>query len=232
VDHGEILYSTHTEPAYDQDGNKKKYHVKYYLDRVDVSDPDNFVQLPKLNIPGKLVDVDSTGTIVYTVDYQWDDYGRRRNSLMICKIEDDKAVLKAVLTVGDEIGRVRYTDRELWLAAHKYPWFGMNDDSPDSRQPYTQLTKIVVAEDGTIESDASALLSGYHFYLLDVEDDNAYLSSSSPYGLLILNVSEASAPVILNASRSIGYISKILRHEDYLYMPMGNYGVRRSPLTP
>ncbi|MBN1655893.1 MAG: beta-propeller domain-containing protein [Deltaproteobacteria bacterium] len=228
VGHGDILYSTHTEPAVDDDGNQKQYHVRYYLDRVDVSDPDDFVLLPKLNIPGVLVDVDESGMLLYTVDYQFDEFGRRRNSLDVLRVEDDKAVLVEVLAVGDEIGRARYTDRTVWLTSHKQPWWGLGEDSIDSRQPYTRLSKLVFAEDGTLQSDLGSDVHGYHFNLLDIEDDLAYLSSSYPYGLLILNVSDLNNPEILSSSRSIGYISKLVRHENFLYMPMGSYGVRRA----
>jgi hypothetical protein len=67
VDHGKMLYSMHTEPALDADGNKKKYHVRYFVDRIDVTDPDKPVQLDKVNIPGVPVDVDESGKILYTV---------------------------------------------------------------------------------------------------------------------------------------------------------------------
>ncbi len=230
VGHGTVLYSMHTEPAYDADGNKKQYHVKYYLERVDVSDPDNFEELPKLSVPGQLVDVDETGTLLYTVDYQFDEFGRRRNSLNVLRIDGDKAILVEVIPVGNEIGRARYTDRTIWLASHKQPWWGVDEDTIDSRQPYTRLSKLVFAEDGTLAEEAASDVSGYHFNLLDVEDERAYLSSTHPYGLLILDVSDAANPEIVSASRSIGYISKLVRHEGFLYMPMGDYGVRRTAL--
>lgn len=230
VGHGNVLYSTHTEPAYDADGNKKQYHVKYFLDRVDLSDPDNFVELPKLNVPGELVDVDETGSLLYTVDYQWDEFGRRRNSLNVLRVEGDRAVLVEVIPVGDEIDRARYFDRTVWMTSHKQPWWGLGDDTIDSRQPYTRVSKLVFAEDGTLQDDAASNVNGYHFNLLDVEDDLAYLSSTYPYGLLILDVSDVADPDVRSASRSIGYISRLIRHEDFLYMPMGSYGVRRAAM--
>jgi hypothetical protein len=230
VGHGNVLYSTHTEPAQDEEGNKKQYHVRYFLDCVDASNPDELVLLPKLNIPGELVDVDESGRLLYTVDYQFDEFGRRRNSLNVLRVEGDKAVLVDVLPVGEEIDRARYRDRTVWLTSHKQPWWGMGDDTIDSRQPYTRLARLDFAEDGTLQSDLASDVRGYHFNLLDVEDNLAYLSSSYPYGLLVLDVSDVANPAVLSASRSIGYISKLLRHEDFLYMPMGEYGVRRTAL--
>ena len=134
-----------------------------------------------------------------------------------------------MLPVGDEIGRARYMDRVVWLASHRYPWYGLNEDSADSRQPYTKLTRVSVDDTGIV-SDVSADVSGYHFELLDVQDDLAYLASSYPTGLLVLDVGDLQDPLIVSAARTIGYVSKIVRHENTLYMPMGPYGVRTTPV--
>ncbi len=227
VGHGTMLYSTHTEPALDASGNPKKYHERYFLDRVDASDPDHLKALPKVNIPGRLIDVDASGKVLYTVDYQWDDFGRRRNSFDVLKLAADTATLETVLAVGDEIDRGRYLDREVWLSTHRYAWWGLNSDSPDSRQPYTRLTRLRFSAQAALTSQDSHDVAGYDFDLLDVEGARVYLASSYPTGLLILDTTNFAKPSVLGASRTIGYVSKIVRNGTYLYMPMGSYGVRR-----
>jgi hypothetical protein len=227
VGHGKMLYSTHTEPALDQNGNPKQYHERYFLDRVDASNPDEIIALPAVSIPGRLVDVDASGKILYTIDYQWDEHGRRRNSFNVLSLDGDTATLKEVLPVGDEIGRARYLDREVWLSSAGYPWWGRQDDSPDSRQPYTRLTRLRFDEQAELTSTDTHDIEGYHFNLLDVEGTRVYLSTSRPYGLLILDTSDFKNPNVLGASRTIGYVSKVIRDDDYLYLPMGSYGVRR-----
>jgi hypothetical protein len=227
VSHGKLLYSTHTEPALDANGNPKKYHERYFLDRVDASDPNALKLLPKVNIPGRLVDVDASGKLLYTVDYQWDEHGQRRNSFNVLRVDNDVATLVTVLPVGDEIDRARYLDREIWLSTHSYPWYGRNDDTPDSRQPYTRLTRLRLDEQGNLQSNDSHNVDGYHFDLLDVEGTKVYLASSYPTGLLILDTADIANPTILGASRTIGYASKLVRDGDYLYLPMASYGVRR-----
>ncbi|HKU37461.1 MAG TPA: hypothetical protein VJR89_04920, partial [Polyangiales bacterium] len=230
--HGKLLYSTHTEPALDKNGNPKQYHERYFVDRVDATDPNNLKLLPKVNIPGRLVDVDASGKLLYTVDYQWDEHGRRRNSFNVLRLEGDQATLVTVLPVGDEIARARYLDREVWLSTHSYPWYGRNDDSPDSRQPYTRLTRLRFDEQGTVASNVSHDVSGYHFDLLDVEGTQVYLASSYPTGLLILDTTQLENPKIVGASRTIGYVSKLVHEGDALYLPMGSYGVRRVAIGP
>ena len=64
-----------------------------------------------------------------------------------------------------------------------------------------------------------------------MEDDTAYLASNGPYGVLALDVDNPVEPTVLNAARSIGYVSRLVRHEEHLYMPLGAYGVHRLPLA-
>src|SRR5262249_29770717 len=74
VTHGNLLYSTHVEQAKDKNGNTFLYHVRSYVDRVDVSSPDQPQLLPSVNVPGYLVDVSDDGQLWYTVDFQWDEF--------------------------------------------------------------------------------------------------------------------------------------------------------------
>jgi hypothetical protein len=62
---GDLVVSQHSEAVPGSDGD-----VKYYLDRIDVSNPNAPVMLPPINIPGTAVHFNgATGELV-TVDYQ------------------------------------------------------------------------------------------------------------------------------------------------------------------
>ncbi len=227
VTHGNVLYSTHVEQATTDGGSNLLYHVRAYVDRIDVSDPDHPIVLPSLNVPGSVVDVAHGGDVLLTVDYQWDDFGRRRNSLNSLAIVGNEAMLMEVLPVSDQVNRAVYRDDTIWLTTHKYPWWGVHSDTVESRQPYTVLNRVRIADDGTMPSFTQARIQGYHFDLLDVDGSLAYLASNYPYGVLVLNVSDASAPTIVTSSRTVGYISRIVTFGDYIYSPLGLYGVRR-----
>jgi hypothetical protein len=228
VTHGTVLHSTHVEEATTADGETLYYHVRSFVDRIDVADPDAPVPLPSLNVPGLLVDVSEDGSLLYTIDYQWDDFGRRRNSLNVLKVLGDVAELMEVVPVSDQVNRAVFRDRTIWLVNHKYPWWGVQSDTVASRQPYTILEKFALAADGTLATRTSARLHGYHFDLLDVEASRVYLASGWPYGLLVLDAANPAAPQILHAARSIGYISRLVTHDDAIYTPLGWYGVHRT----
>lgn len=244
VTHGDVLYSTHVEQATTPAGESLLYHVRAYVDRIDVSNPDEPVGLPSLNVPGYLVDVSDDGRLLYTVDFQWDDFGRRRNALNVLRVADegDAAEVISVMPVSDQIHRsalrpgwlsenggrpAGWHDRTLWLTAHKYPWWGVRSDTVDSRQPYTVLRRLTIGEDGDIAGETRASLAGYHFDLLDIEGRQAILGSTGPTGLLVLDITDPAAPVIEHTARTIGYLSRVVVNGDHVYAPMGIYGLRR-----
>lgn len=234
VTHGNVLYSTHVEEAKTEDGGSLLYHVRSFVDRVDVTDPDRPVQLPSVNVPGYLVDVSADGNVWFTVDYQWDDFGRRRNSLNVLRlVAEDTAELVTVLPVPDQIHRAVFRpsgegeSMAIWLTAHKYPWWGVRGDTVESRQPYTVLSRWIFDDAGAVAAQTEATLAGYHFDLLDVEGRRAYLASRFPTGLLVLDVSDPAAPRATHAARTIGYLGRIVVHDDHAYAPMDMFGVHR-----
>jgi hypothetical protein len=225
VTHGTVLHSSHVEETKTDTGTTLLFHVKSFLDRVDVSDPDNPAPMAKVNIPGYLVDVSDDGKVAFTIDYQWDEFGRRRNSLDMLLLDGDTATLSDVLPVSDQVNRAVFRDRTIWLTTHKYPWWGVHSDTIESRQPYTILSRVDVDLTGRITGQTSAKLAGYHFDLLDVEGSNAYLSSDFPYGVLVLDVTNPASPAIRSNARTIDYVSKVVPLEDKIYMPLGWFGV-------
>ena len=63
--HGDLVVSQHAQPTSEGDGA-----VKYYLDRIDVSDPENPQILPSVNIPGTVVHFNAQTAELVTVDYE------------------------------------------------------------------------------------------------------------------------------------------------------------------
>ncbi len=243
VTHGNTLFSTHVEQATSKDGASLLYHVRSFVDRIDVTNPDQPKSLSSINIPGYLVDVSDDGKLLYTVDFQWDDFGRRRNSLNVLKLVNDKtAELITVIPVADQINRAAlrpgqlsenggrptgWSNRTIWLTAHKYPWWGVKSDTVSSRQPYTVLRRFDFAAEGTLSLEYKASFEGYHFDLLDVDNMQMYLSSRSPSGLLVVDVTSLAAPTITHTSRTIGYVSRIVVHNKYAYAPLDMFGLQR-----
>jgi hypothetical protein len=62
---GSMVATSHYEPSPTNDGR-----VRFYLDRVDFSDPSAPVVLPSVNIPGSLIAFDAESSNAVTADYQ------------------------------------------------------------------------------------------------------------------------------------------------------------------
>ena len=232
VTHGNLLISTHVEQATTESGEQLLYHVRSFADRVDVSDPEHPIALPSVNVPGYVVDVSEDGSLLFTVDFQWDDFGRRRNSLNVLKLTaDDTAELVTVVPMPDQIDRAVFRPEgeglTVWTAAHKYPWWGVRGDTVSSRQPYTVLSRLDFGAEGGLDAQSGASLQGYHFDLLDIEGDEARLASNGPFGLLTLDVNDAAHPVIDFTARTLGYLSRVVVNAGHVYSPMGWFGVHR-----
>jgi hypothetical protein len=90
------------------------------------------------------------------------------------------------------------------------------------------LTRLRIDDSGAIAHNDAHDVTGYHFDLLDVEGPMVYLASNYPTGLVALDTTDITDPKIVSTARTIGYVSKILHKDDFLYMPMGEYGVRRT----
>ncbi len=115
---GDLVVSQHTEPLDDGSGR-----VRYYLDRIDVSDPDRPVVLPKVNIPGAALHFNADTGELITVDYElrreagtsWNDcsargaYGYYDERYRHCEVY--RRTLNALLLEGDRAVRTS----QLWL---------------------------------------------------------------------------------------------------------------------
>ena len=88
-----LLWLTHHEWTDDARG------VRYYLDRIDVSDPDAPVLLPKVNVPGTFLGT-SGARRVYTLDTRWDDSAASATSLVHALDLTDRGTARLVGTIS------------------------------------------------------------------------------------------------------------------------------------
>ena len=79
---GDTLYTTHYDwiDRVDSATGKTTSHVKYYLDRIDLSDRPAPKVGSKINVPGVLVGASDTDpSLLYTIDYRWDGNNPRNS---------------------------------------------------------------------------------------------------------------------------------------------------------
>jgi len=139
---GDLVVSQHVEPL--TDGSDR---VRYYLDRIDVSDPDHPRVLPEINVPGTAIHFNAeTGELV-TVDYvktreagtDWNDCSNRgsygyydeqrhdcqvfRRSLNALTIEGDRALRTSQLALDRtrRVGNIAVSDSRVFYTTTDFP---------------------------------------------------------------------------------------------------------------
>jgi uncharacterized secreted protein with C-terminal beta-propeller domain len=139
---GDLVVSQHVEPL--TDGSDR---VRYYLDRIDVSDPNHPRVLPEINVPGTAIHFNAeTGELV-TVDYvkthepgtDWNDCNARgaygyydeqsheclvfRRSLNALSIQNDRAVRTSQLALdrSRRVGNIAVSDSRVFYTTSDFP---------------------------------------------------------------------------------------------------------------
>lgn len=190
---GDLVISQHSEPVPGSDTL-----VKYYLDRIDVSDPHNPVLLPPINIPGTAVHFNAETSELVTVDYDyteesasgWEDcmvrgyYGSygydlqhptgclvARRSINSLIVEGDRAVRKSQLLL-DRTRRtqnIAVSDDRLFYTTAEFPP-APEAVSSSGAEPLRVVTRVTLE---TLALDAG-VLSRLPSQVLRSQNNNAY----------------------------------------------------------
>jgi hypothetical protein len=166
--HGNLVVSQHAEPVPGSNGSE----VKYYLDRIDVSDPYRPQMLPKVNIPGTAIHFDGDDNALVTLDYQetreaatsWEDcYGRGyygysltergnsctvvRRSLNALRIEGERAVRtsQVLLDRDSRAGNIAVSADRIFYTTSDFPKFGaFAAPEASGTQPAVELEPVML----------------------------------------------------------------------------------------
>jgi hypothetical protein len=246
---GDVVVSQHQEPLDDGTGR-----VRYYLDRMDVSEPSEPKLLTKVNIPGGVVDFDSANGRTVTLDYleravpgtSWDDcraqfgdyasynfdyekqlcvsYRRILNTLVV---EENVATLVDSAAIDSEDGwasNVAVTRDRVFANYASY--------DPKKAKPHVRALSIGASGSnlGELEELGSVDLegSGYGYGYLVARGQRAFLSESG-----LLTVIDAQGKDELNVTRHEmnGYYCESLEvTENAAYCALSYQGVQAFPL--
>jgi hypothetical protein len=148
---GDMVISQHSKPIPGQPGQ-----VKYYLDRIDVSNPYLPNMLPEINIPGTAIHFNADTNELVTLDYQeaverasnWEDcaargyYGSFEERSAVCRVtrrsinslvlEGDRAVRTSqqLLDRSRRTGNIAVSDNRIFYTTSDFPVYSSNRDAP------------------------------------------------------------------------------------------------------
>jgi len=198
----DMLASQHQEPLNDATGR-----VRYFLDRIDVSDPAKPKLLEKVNIPGGIIDFDSASGRVVTLDYlessipgtSWEDCRAQlgdfasftfdptqnrcvnyRRALNTLTVEDDQATLvDSILVDSAEIQASSIAVTKNRVFAHYGAYGGTS-------QPNVQVFAVGASgeELGELERLGGVNLTGTGWAYLVARGERAFLSESGLFTVI------------------------------------------------
>lgn len=242
---GDLVVSQHEEPLSDGSGR-----VRYYLDRIDVSDPKNPVLLPKVNIPGNVVHFDGDADRIVTIDYLLDEKAARsgedcyRNNfygyfddvdnvcrtyqrrLNVLDLDGDTAVLKDTRMIDREAqaNSIAISDDRIFYSS--VVW---NNDAPDA-PPISTVSVLSYDSSGEISTRGHVELNptGYWWGQLVARDGRAFMTGSNE--LTVIDATSSEVEITRHEMGGWG-CSQLEVQDDVAYCAMGQFGVKSFDLN-
>jgi hypothetical protein len=216
---GGLLWLTHQEWVSDRwdDG------VRYYLDRIDVSDPDAPALLPKVNVPGLFLAQSGGGARVYVVEPVWDPSGGRpttRFHALDLTVRGTARLAATVTVPGYAVGAVAG-------GAHAYAL--TQEGAADGWRE-----RLVAVDLAAMALGSSQDLAADWAWPLRAAGGKLFLAAGAPSGstLLVYGLAAPARPAFERSEPTRAWAWDVVVEGGVAYLPLGPYGVARVPLSP
>lgn len=225
---GNDLYVTHYEwisnGTWNESTNtwKKLPVVKYYLDKVDLSDRSNPKITERINVPGLLVGNSETDpSLLYFADYRW--WGNdQKDEISVAKIVGKKAVFQGSVTLEGYTGSVFVRGNTAYLSAVDY--------GDQYRTSKVKLHQIDLSNPKKPVATSTSGKNGWG-WLLGVEGDRAVVTTGWGSGGIDIYRLGKGAPAFDQFVRTRGwYTSSLSRQANTLFLSSGYWGVQTVTL--
>ncbi len=196
--------------------------VRYYLDRIDLTNPRSPVLLDKVNVPGVFFSASDDGNTIYTQEIAWSsDWSNVTTYLhQLALSPAGYARLTASAALAGYPGGASVNGG--FAYAQTTTW--------NSSQSFTSLSAIDLANMAVTSSQA---VGAQYSWLMKSEGGKLFLSAGwYDNGVLIYDLTTASQPAFQGYVRTEGYVEDVVVSGTTAYLPCGYYGVPMVDLTP
>jgi hypothetical protein len=221
---GDTLYTTHYE-WYHKGTDQNSWLVRYYADRIDLSDRHHPRVKSKINVPGLIVGGSETDpSLIYTIDYRWDG-NVAKNDFDVLRVRGNVAEFLSQTTLDGWVGGTFVRGNKAYLSAQQYDNHGSNSSS------HVNLHAIDLSNPSAPVDRVSSDQRGWG-WLLDVEGDRAIVSSGwGQNGIDIYRLVDGQPPRFSQFARTRGWwTNAITRQDSALFLSSGYWGVQRIDL--
>ncbi|MEO8874877.1 MAG: beta-propeller domain-containing protein, partial [Polyangiaceae bacterium] len=209
---GNTLYTSHYEWIDFPTEGQPNGFVKYYLDRIDLSDRAHPKVGSKINVPGMLVGASATDPdTLYTIDYRWDG-DLAKNDLDVIHIDGNKAHLQGSVRVDGWVGNVFVQNDSAYMSTETY--IEPNSSYDPNAGPRVNLHQIDLSHPGALVDRATTPQKGWG-WLLGVQGDRAILTSGwGNNGVDIYKLTPNAPPAFDQFVRTNGWWTESLSRQD------------------
>lgn len=219
---GNTLYATHYDYI---DRGSRFPGVRYFVDRVDLSDRAHPRVLSRVNVPGLMVGASPDQRYLYTVDYRWfelpDGSGSRaRNTFNVLELASGRAFLRSSIDVDGYLGNVFVRGARAYFSAETTSFV------PGRYESAVSLHALDLTNPSAPVDRAGSATRGWG-WLLGVEGDRAIVQSAWGSGVDVYRLADDRAPELLSFQRTRGWSgNNVSRQGDTVFLASGYWGVQ------
>ncbi len=223
---GDQLVFTHYEYV-SVPWDPERSYVRYYFDRVDLSDPAAPALAAPVNVPGYVLSYDQTRGLLYTTDYQYAPDGSMERTFNSLEIHGNIAVLLDRIVLPDNATLPLVSGSRAVFVVNDW-WY---DEDTQTYGASSALQSIDLSAANRLRLGAARDLP-VRWAVPVLLDSNRLVLGASWYvsGALVYDVSNLNAPHFLAHLRTDGWISDVIFDHDTVYVATGPYGVHRLDL--
>jgi hypothetical protein len=218
---GDLLYFSHSEWAGRDESGRSL--TRFFLSRIDLSDPARPSALPKVNVPGVVVGLD--GDVVYTLDWSWNEDRSLRNSFNALRLRGARAYLLDRLPLTGSPWGVYVDGKSAVMSTYRY-W-----EDTDGWHNEQRLVALDLRDPRALRVASEVRLPETWGWLREVVGGRAFYDIGWQGGLLVYDVSDPDAVRLDRFQRHQGWIANIRISAGRAWIASGYYGLAQVPLS-
>ena len=198
--------------------------VRYFLNRLDVSNPANAVLEQPINVPGVLLGSDLERGLVYTEDFQYNgqSYGFTR-SVNVLALAEHHATLRGRVVLPEDTGRLVLQGERAFSVRNRW-WY---DEQTEQYHNESSLMGVNLSNMFFPTLLPETALPVPYASLYDVVGGHAVIGTWwYVSGLMVYDVS-GNMPSFERHVRTQGWVSDLYKDGNDLYVATGPYGVQK-----
>jgi hypothetical protein len=219
---GSLLYYSTYRESY-RDG---QYYARYYLRRIDVTDPAHPQPLAEVNLPGQFIAL--SGNQAYTLEQYWDQTSSNWNTYFhSLQLGDGVAYLQGTQELPGYVDNVIVNGNTAFVST----WWDQEVASGGTTTwvSQDQLLTVDLTNPRYLNITSQSTLPVDYAWLQKVDSGRAFFGVD--WGILTYDVTHPSHPVYQAFYRTEGWSDELIVRGTNLFVPSDDYGVQIIDLT-